>query len=295
MNTLLLAACVLFAQEPPAPGKRLLMADYGTRRIALIAPDGKVEWEHKIGDLHDLHFLPTGNVLFQTSFKKLIEVDPKTNKVVWEYDAGASNGNAGKPVEVHAFQRLADGVTMIAESGPGRIIEVDAAGKLLREIPLKSKGRPHKDTRLVRKLETGNYLVCHEGDGIVREYDGAGKVVWEYPVPKEGDGNACFAAVRLKNGNTLVSTGNGHSVLEVSPSREIVWSLKNSDLKGVKLAWVTTLQALPSGNIVIGNCHAGKDQPQLIEVNREKQVVWSYRDFARFGNATSNSFVIGEK
>ena len=44
-------------------------------------------------------------------------------KPVWEYD-GKGNGNAGKPVEVHAFQRLSDGGTMIVESGPAQIIEV---------------------------------------------------------------------------------------------------------------------------------------------------------------------------
>ncbi len=288
----------------PAPGKRLLLADYSTRRIAILAADGKVEWEHKIGDLHDLHYLPTGNILFQTNFRQLVEVDPKTKQIVWEYDAGKSNGNAGKAVEVHAFQRLADGVTMIAESGPSRIIEVDRAGKLLRQVKLQvAKSSAHRDTRLVRKLDTGNYLVAHEGEGAVREYDGTGKVVWDYPVPlfgqkpkdghgPEGIGNSCFAAVRLKNGNTLISTGNGHSVLEVTPSKDIVWSLKQSDIKGIQLGWLTTLQVLANGNIVIGNCHAGKNNPQLIEVNRDKEVVWTFRDFQRFGDATSNSQVI---
>jgi outer membrane protein assembly factor BamB len=293
--------------EPAAPGRRLLLADYSTRRIALLAADGKVEWEYKIGDLHDLHYLPTGNILFQTNFRQLIEIDPKTNKVVWQYDSGKANGNAGKGVEVHAFQRLADGVTMIAESGPARIIEVDRAGAIVRQIKLQvAKPHPHRDTRLVRKLDSGNYLVCHEGEGAVREYDGAGKVVWEYAVPMfgrkakdghgpEGFGNACFAAVRLKNGNTLLSTGNGHSVLEVTPAKEIVWSFKQDDVKDIQLGWLTTLQVLPSGNIVVGNCHAGKANPQLIEIDRDKKVVWSFRDFSRFGNATSNSQVIGEK
>ena len=36
-----------------------------------------------------------------------------------------------------AFQRLDDGLTMIAESGPGRIIEVDKDGKIQRAIKLK--------------------------------------------------------------------------------------------------------------------------------------------------------------
>ncbi len=297
------------AQNPdpkaaPAPNRRLLMADYSTGRVAILAADGKIEWEHKIRDLHDLHLLPTGNILFQTSFRQIVEVDPKTATIVWKYDADQANGNAGKAVEVHAFQRLADGVTMIAESGPSRIIEVDAAGKLLREVKLKvARSDAHRDTRLVRKLDTGNYLVAHEGEGAVREYDGTGKVVWDYPVPMfgqkskdghgpEGFGNSCFAALRLKNGNTLISTGNGHSVIEVTPSKDVVWSLKQGDVKGIQLGWVTTLQVLANGNIVIGNCHAGKNNPQLIEVNRDKEVVWTFRDFDRFGNSVSNSQVI---
>ncbi len=283
---------------------RLLVADYSTRRIAIIGADGKTEWEHKIGDLHDLHYLPSGNVLCQLSWTRLVEIDPRTDKIVWDYDAAKANGNDGKKVEVHAFQRLADGATMIAESGPARIIEVDRAGKLLREVKLKvARPHPHRDTRLVRKLATGNYLVCHEGEGAVREYDSTGTVVWDYPVPLFGQkprpghgpeafGNACFAAVRLANGNTLISTGNGHGVIEVTPARDIVWSLKQDDLPGIKLAWVTTLQVLPNGNIVLGNCHAGKANPQVIEVTRDKRVVWTFHDFTRFGDATANSQVL---
>jgi hypothetical protein len=165
------------------------------------------------------------------------------------------------------------------------------------------KPHPHRDTRLVRKLDSGNYLVCHEGMGMVREYDPAGRVVWEYEVPlfgqeprpghgPEGFGNAVFAALRLANGNTLISTGNGHSILEVSPAKKIVWSLKQDDLPGIRLGWVTTLQVLPTGNIVFGNCHAGPDNPQIIEITRDKKVAWTFRDFTRFGSATSNSQVL---
>jgi hypothetical protein len=254
--------------------------------------------------LHDLHYLPEGNVLFQTSYTKLVEVEPQSGRTVWEYDAATMNGNAGRKVEVHAFQRLPEGVTMIAESGTARIIEVDRQGKLLQEVKL-TVDRPstHSDTRLVRKLTNGNYLVCHERDGTVREYDRQGNVVWEYRVPLFGQqprgghgpeafGNQVFAALRLPNGNTLVSTGNGHSVLEVTPEKEIVWSVHQQDLPGITLAWVTTLQILPSGNIVLGNCHAGPEQPQIIEITRDKQVVWAFRDFERFGNALSNSQIL---
>jgi hypothetical protein len=287
-----------------ATGHRLLIADDSTHRIAIVAADGKIEWEHKIAAIHDLHLLPGGNVLCQLSWTRIVEIDPRTDKVVWEYDSARRNGNEGQSVEVHAFQRLPDGNTMIAESGPGRIIEVDKSGSIVKQIRLIIvKSSPHSDTRLVRKLATGNYLVCHESQGVVREYDQTGKIVWDYTVPlfdmkpkgghgPEAFGNSVFAAIRLPSGNTLIATGNGHSVLEVTPAREIVWSLKQNDLPGIQLVWVTTLQVLPNGNIVLGNCHAGPTNPQVIEITRAKEVVWTFRDFKNFGNSTPVSQVL---
>lgn len=283
---------------------RILTADSSTHRIAIIAADGQTEWEYRIGPLHDLHLLPDGHVLFQTSWTRIVEVDPSDNRVVWEYDAATANGNAGKNVEVHAFQRLPNGWTMIAESGTARIIEVDREGTLRHELKLPvPQPHPHHDTRLVRKLDSGHYLVCHEQEGLVREYDPAGKTVWEYEIPLFGNdrrpghgvdafGNQCFAALRLPGGNTLISTGNGHSVLEVTPEKEVVWSLKQGELPGIELAWVTTLQVLDNGNIVLGNCHAGPNNPQVIEVTRDKKIVWTFHDFKRFGNALTNTLVL---
>ncbi len=240
--------CTLISAQTPKHS--FLTADSSKSRIAIIDEDGKTQWESKIGPLHDLHVLPSGNVLYQTSWTKLIEVDPKSGKVVWEYDSGKANGNAGKQLEVHAFQRLSNGNTMIAESGVSRIIEVDKEGKLVHQMPLKvAAPHPHRDTRLVRKLDSGNYLVCHEGDGVVREYKPSGEIVWEYAVPLfdkkpapghgvEAFGNQCFCALRLTNGNTLLSTGNGHSVIEVTPAKEIVWKLEQNELPGIQLAWL---------------------------------------------------------
>src|SRR2546430_546197 len=117
-------------------GHRMLVADASKKRIAIVDPGGKIEWEYRIDDLHDLQLLGSGNVLFEKNITHLIEVEPGTNKVVWEYDAVKMNAD-GKKVEVHSFQRLADGVTMIAESGRARIIEVDGEGKILKMIGLK--------------------------------------------------------------------------------------------------------------------------------------------------------------
>lgn len=298
---LLALAALLLA---PLQAREILLQ--GKDKLALWR-DGEVAWQMPWGGIHDLHRTADGLIYVQKDMREVCAIDPAKKEIVWRYDASKRNGNEGKRVEVHAFQPLGGGKMMIAESGPGRIIEIDRDGKLLKEVKLQiGRPDPHRDTRLARKLDNGHYLVCHEGDGAVREYDATGKVVWDFPVPlfgreekgghgPEAFGNAVFCALRLKNGNTLVATGNGHSVLEVTPEKEIVWKLEQNDLPGITLAWVTTLQVLPGGNYVIGNCHAGPGQPILIEIEpRTKKVVWQLDGFGEFGNDVSNSVVVAQ-
>jgi hypothetical protein len=196
---------------------------------------------------------------------------------------------------------------MIAESGPARIIEVDRDGAVKHEVKLRVvHPSTHSDTRLVRKLASGNYLVAHESDGFVREYDASGKVVWEFEVPlfdkapkgghgPEAWGNKLFSATRLANGNTLIGAGNGHSVLEVTPAKQIVWKVEQNDLPGITLAWVTRVERLANGNTIVGNCHAGPANPQIIEITPDRKVVWTWKDFTNFGNSTPVVAVLGDK
>lgn len=265
----------------------ILGADYQKKKIALVSESGKKLWEQPIRSIHDLQILPNGNILYQPNWTNIIEMTPEGHKV-WEYDAANSNGNAGKRIEVHAFQRLANGLTMIAESGSKRIIEVDESGHLHRSVPLKvDNPDAHRDTRMVRKIENGNYLVAHEKDACVREYDPKGKVVWEYKTGKK-----TYGVNRLKNGNTIIGNGDGHNVLIVNPDGEVVWKLESDDLPGIKLEWITTVEQLENGNYLIGNCHAGPENPQIIEVSPQKKVVWQFKNFDLFGNAMPCSKVI---
>ena len=295
-----LLPALAFAESPPTAmqagvPRRVIAADASRKTLASIGPDGRVDWKIPCGQIHDLHLLPDGHILYQDGWTRIIELDVE-RKPAWQYDA-RSNGNGDRAVEVHAFQRLADGTTMIVESGPARIIEVDRDGAIQREIRLKvDTPSAHSDTRNARMTAAGTYLVAHEKDGVIREYDSDGKIVWEYDVPlfdtprkgghgPEAFGNQVYSAVRLDNGNTLIGTGNGHSVLEVTADKEIVWRLDQNDLPGITLAWVTQVQRAPNGNTILVNCHAGPDNPQIIEVSRDKKVVWTFKDFTTFGNS----------
>lgn len=279
---------------------------HGKTGLVIVEPDGSVSWRMPWRDIHDIHLLNDGKILTREGRAAVVEIDRDSQQVVWRYDAASQNGNEGREVEVHAFERLPDGLTMIAESGVARIIEVDREGKLHKIIPLVvDRPSAHSDTRLVRATKAGTYLVAHESDGKVREYDRAsGEVVWEYEVPlfgksplpghgPEAFGNRLFAAIRLPNGNTLIATGNGHGVIEVTPEKELVWQVHQDDLDGIRLAWVTTLEVLPNGNRVIGNCHAGPGQPLLVEIDpKTKQVVWVLDRYEDFGNNVSNSLLM---
>jgi len=295
----LFASQVSHAAEPIQ--HRFLAADKG--HICLIGADGRVEWESKCaGDVHDLSLLSNGNVLFPLSGTEIVEMNP-AKEIVWRYTSKPKEGYTG-PVEVHAFQRLESGLTLIAESGNRRLIEVDAAGKIQKIVPLTiDNPHHHRDTRMVRKLANGHYLVCHEADGTVREYDADAQVVWSYKLdlagrPRspghgpEGHGTEVYGAIRLASGNTLIAAGNGNRVLEVSPAGQIVWTIEQQELPGITLAWVTSLHSLPNGHLIIGNCHAGPENPQLIEVTRDKQVVWQMKNFDTFGNGLAMAQIL---
>ena len=295
----LAAPLVLSAAEPS--GRRVLGEDGGL--VAIVDESGAVEWEYRTGaQSHDLWLLPNGNILLALGPAAVGEVT-RDKRIVWKYEAKPKPGYRGR-VEVHAFQPLDDGLVMVAESGNRRIVEVDREGRIAREVPLSvDKPDAHRDTRLARQLENGNYLVCHEADATVREYDPTGTVVWSYTIDlagrpaspghgPEGHGTSLYSAYRLANGHTLIGGGNNNRVIEVNRQGEIVWSVDQKELPGITLAWVTMLHVLPSGNVIIGNCHAGADDPQLVEVTRNKRVVWTFKNFETFGNGLAATRVL---
>lgn len=292
------------------PPRRILAADAAVGRVALLREIaiGRPEllWQRSIEALHDLQWLGDtsdghGRVLIQDSWTRVLEIDTASDAVLWSYDALAHGSD---PVEIHSFRRLDDGTTMIAESGRGRLVFVDDAGAIVGGIPLELDApHPHHDTRLVRPTPAGTFLVAHERDGVVREYDRDGALIWSYDVPlfdrapapghgHEAHGDQVFCALRLADGDTLVTTGNGSSLLRVRPNGSLRWHLGAEDLGGVRLAWTTTVQVLSNGNLVLGNCHAGPEQPQLVEITPEGELVWSFSDHALFGDSLSNAEVV---
>jgi hypothetical protein len=198
----------------------------------------------------------------------------RDKKIVFDYQSKS---------EIYACQRLPNGNTFVGECNAGRLLEVDPKGMIVKELRLLPEGKDggHTYMRNARRLADGNYLVCHYGGQEVCEYDPQGKVVKTIPAP-----GGPHSAVRLANGNTLIACGDmkcatGPRVFEVDASGKTVWEIRDGDLPGIRLAFMTGMQRLPNGNTVISNWLGhGKlgTAPHLIEVSPDKQVKWTFAD-----------------
>ncbi|OYW72086.1 MAG: hypothetical protein B7Z37_25945, partial [Verrucomicrobia bacterium 12-59-8] len=170
---------VLFALASTASAAHpFLCCDYGSGKVCVVSAEGKIEWQWDCKSPQDCWKLPNGNYLF-CFVSGALEVTPD-KKIVWEYKAPTD-----VKVEVHSCQPLPDGNVMIVECGTSRIIEVDRAGKITKEIKLDAAPeiKLHNQFRGTRKLANGHYLVCFKGEGKIVELDGEGKVLREIKVP----------------------------------------------------------------------------------------------------------------
>jgi hypothetical protein len=246
--------------------------DYTQGKVFIISDSGKIIWEYPAENCNDIWILPGGNLLFNTG-KGVKEVTPET-KVVFSYESES---------EIYACQRLSNGNTFIGECNSGRLLEVNHEGKIVKEIKLLPEGVDggHSYMRNARKLKNGNYLVAHYGLDKVCEYNSTGTKVWEINIT-----GGPHSVIRLPDGNTIIacSDHNGDPrVVEVNNSGNIMWQLTKNELPGIELKFMTGMQILPNGNLILTNW-LGHNQfgkaPHAFEITRGKKVVWIYNDFS---------------
>ena len=276
--SIVLADCpALGAGQEAAPavqqgkGHQFACTDYTQGKVFIVSPEGVAKWEYPAPHCNDLWVLPNGNLLFNTGHG--VKEVTRDKEVVFNYESKS---------EIYACQRLDNGDTFVAECNAGRLLEVDPSGKIVKEVRLLPEGKDggHSYIRNARKLLNGNYLVTHYGGQKVTEYSPDGKIVRDIPVP-----GGPHSAFRLPNGNTLIACGDkvksGAMVVEVDPDGKTVWSVTDEDLLGIGLKFMTGLQRLPNGNTVmsnwLGHGNLGK-APHIIEVTRDKEVVWTFSD-----------------
>ena len=268
------------AAEPPIH-HRLMFFEYGEgpNRLLELDAGGKVVGEHQPPSIAVIfEVLPNGNVLYAYGGKPTgVREVTRQGAEVWNY--------VSKCPQVLGCERLANGNTLVAEQGPCQAVEVSPKREVVRVTPLKtSQESYHLQVRNLHKLANGNILAAHEGEGAVREVDVEGRVVWEYTgVENAGD------AQRLPNGNTLISCGTQKRVIEVTPDKKIAWEFRAEDAPELNITWVSSIQRLPNGNLIVGNFLRGQEGrgAHVFEVTRDKKVVWKWDDHSLIKSLTT--------
>ena len=258
------------AEEAAAPGIRHSYLVLGGK-TAIIGEDAKAVWEYD-GGSRDGFVLPNGNVLLAYS-DRVVEVT-REKQVIFAYQRSKANS------EIGTAQRLYNGNTLVTELGVRpRLLEVDPKGSIVLDIPLQPEtDNAHMQTRMARQLKNGNYLVPHLLAFAVKEYSPDGKVVRVFKTDFEELGgrkaeNWPFTAIRLDNGNTVVSLTHGNKVMELNPRGEIIWKVTNEDVHGL-FKDPCGSQRLANGNTVVGS-HAASQGISMVEVTPENKIVWT--------------------
>jgi len=138
--------------------------------------------------------------------------------------------------------------------------------------------------RRARVTGNGTYLVSYLTMNCVIEYDKNFNPIWRYNILSP------WAALRLKNGNTLITDEKEWLTREVNSKGETVWEFNcKKDLPEAYqlLSAPQTVTRLANGNTVFTSRGKSGSGPQLIEVTSDKKVVWVLRDWKNIGDATA--------
>jgi len=241
-------------------------------KVFIVDKQGKVEWEYPARSCQDVFLLPDGSILFNTRTdakivnrekkivwqytpkgktevhscaplkngnvlmtisgqSRIIEVDRK-GKLVKEIKFAAISKSAGNAhMELRDSLKTDKGTYIVAFLSEGVFREIDENGKVLRTIT-PAGGKKNTASSIV-PLKGGNMLIGTGYGRTVVEMDKAGKVVWKLAETADLKMGYVAAAIRLPNGNTVVSCYKGtYAFFEVTKDRRIVWSIKGGPFHG---------------------------------------------------------------
>ena len=248
-----------------------------------VVRDGKISWSYSIPfndkngvsqELGDATMLSNGNIAFCKKTGASIITPDK--KIIFNIDAEPNS-------EIHGIQPLGKDRVLVVQNGhPSKIMTINIKTNKIEKtinLPTSDNPSPHLQFRRVRLTSEGTYLAAHLDNNKVVEYNADGKEIWSYKV------GGPWSAVRLKNGNTLI-TSYPNTVIEVNKKSEVVWKFSQQDAPEYKFSIFQGVQRLANGNTVIcnwcGNVRNKKDWTQtvqLIEVTPDKKIVWATREW----------------
>ena len=279
----------------PVPGY-VLIADRNNDRLLIVSPSGRVVWRFpQPGDIRPGQSFHDPDDAFFTPGYREISINEEFNdsaslvavrahRIVWSFGhagvAGSSLGYLSNPDDAYL---LKNGLLMVADIKNCRILFVDHAKKVVREIghagdcthdPPAALSSPNGDT----PLADGGVLVTEIG-GWVDRISRTGRLVYAVRTPTTYPSDAQL----LPNGDILVAGFNTPGRIdELTPSGRIVWTYDPTSGPGA-LDRPSLAVRWPNGMIA-----ASDDWHHRIVVidPRTKRIVWSYGHLGSPGTAS---------
>jgi len=247
-----------------------------------ITPEGEVVWSFHCRIDHDFHLMDDGRLMIHCIIDKMaphigpelkrcpyiIEVT-RDKELVWEWFGDEHTKELEElsgirfPLKTSQFEGYPEEMK--------RFLLFDWAHNNTCEVlPENPSGR--KDSR----FKEGNILFSYRSLDVIGIIDReTGEIVWAWGW---GILDGQHQPTMLPNGNILIFDNGTRRrwsrVIELDPlEEEIVWEYTGTPKESFYSAYISGVQLLPNGNILI--CEGGPCR--IFEVTRDHDIVWEYR------------------
>lgn len=222
-------------------------------RVILVNRAGRIVWQYgqfgvagagpdQLNTPVQNTWLPNRHILItDQANERIIEVT-LGKKIVWQYGTTGVAGNGPEQLNnPNCAELLENGHILICDENNNRAIEVARDGEIVWQY---GSGDPNisdpvSGVAFASRLESGHTLITDSNHARIVEIDTDKNVVWEYFTNTDpnsnqrgGTGPLPTRALRLRNGNTLISDQYNHRVIEVNPEKEIVRSFGRINMLG---------------------------------------------------------------
>jgi outer membrane protein assembly factor BamB len=261
----------------PGP-RRLLVNDEGSSALHYVDLDAPERCWIFRGAGRDLQLIGEGKVLRSTP-TGFVELELATGELVRQVEGHLA---------VESARRLPNGQTVLLGNDEGgiRLQQLDRTSRVVasRLAAGLLKGR------LARHTSDGTILFCSETDGrrTIHEFDFESGLRTSCTIPGHVPADSMVKAVRLGNGNLLVSTGYAASVIEINPGTgdmRTVGGKQQAEPPGqrrlVNPNFFSGYQVFADGSILVANWQGhgpshGPDGYQLLMYAPDGSVAWAF-------------------
>jgi len=191
---------------------------------------------------------------------QVILIDRTSRESLWSYGLGhkkhgKNKGQLNNPTDATV---LSNGNILIADTGNGRLLELNNQGKMVWSSENKSFKYSLNLPISVQDLKNGNFLVTDAGLNKVIEISKKGDIVWSFGTGQSGnkDNQLDYPtdSLRLDNGNTMIVDSLNYRILEISKEGYFIWEFGGRGqpdglFEPTSIAW------LPNNHILIADQH----------------------------------------